>query len=77
MPIMVSDLDGRFLKVFSSKLAVRKELHIGVNTLDRALLTGESVRGYCFKYITPLPLTGGGGGSQTPTPPCADYDLSF
>jgi hypothetical protein len=52
MPIMVSDLDGRFIKVYSSKLAVRKELHIGVNTLDRALLTGESVRGYCFKYIT-------------------------
>jgi LAGLIDADG DNA endonuclease family len=52
MPIMVSDLNGRVIKIYPSKLAVRKELHIGVNTLDRALLTGESVRGYCFKYIT-------------------------
>jgi len=36
MPIMVSDLDGRLIQIYSSKLAVRKELHIGVNTLDRA-----------------------------------------
>jgi hypothetical protein len=52
MPIMVSDSGGRLIRIYPSKLAVRKELHIGVHTLDRALLTGESVRGYFFKYVT-------------------------
>jgi hypothetical protein len=50
MPIQVSNLDGNFNQIFASKLAVRKALHIGNATLERALLTGESIRGYTFQY---------------------------
>jgi len=51
MPIQVSSLDG-FYQIFASKLAVRKALQIGSATLERALLTGESIRGFTFKYAS-------------------------
>jgi hypothetical protein len=50
MAIQVSSLDSSFYQIFASKLAVRKALQIGNATLERALLTGESIRGFTFKY---------------------------
>jgi hypothetical protein len=48
MPIQVSNFNGNFNQIFASKLAVRKALHIGNTTLEKALLTGESIRGLTF-----------------------------
>jgi len=48
--IEVLNLDGTIYQVYPSKSSVRKDLHIGVNTLERALVTGEVIRGYIFRY---------------------------